>query len=190
MPNTHTKAPMQKQQNKQEYKNEPNGRSHCPRGELLLLYTSPTAAACASRGGLETASTFRKLPHLLCGLKCRRHTLGFHLSAAHPSTRSPHGSQPSRPQASGAASGLRRGRASQAPSHARATYEPHEYIVTTSEFFCPMISMHSGSESTRVSTCTRIRMLCTRIRMLCTCHARAMLHYTVADRHVRVRACA
>eukprot|EP00964_Phaeocystis_antarctica_P043073 scaffold24698_cov63-Phaeocystis_antarctica.AAC.2 len=34
---------------------------------------------------------------------------------------------------------------------------PHEYMVTTSEFFCPMISMHSGSESTSRSTCTATR---------------------------------
>ena len=39
------------------------------------------------------------------------------------------------------------------PSHESPHESPHEYMVTTSEFFWPMMSMHSGSESTSVSTC-------------------------------------
>ena len=62
---------------------------------------------------------------------------------------------------------LRRGQASPGAKSRHATREPlresectplhespHEYMVTTSEFFWPMMSMHSGSESTSVSTCT------------------------------------
>ena len=64
---------------------------------------------------------------------------------------------------------------------------PHEYMVTTSEFFWPMINMHSGSESTSVSTCTatHIHTYHTHTHITYAHHTYAHMHtYTHTHTHI------
>ena len=62
------------------------------------------------------------------------------------------GSAEKRPCHSRRADCLSRTHLSKAHASAEAP-SVHEYIVTTSEFFWPMMSMQRGSESTSVVTC-------------------------------------